>query len=158
MHQLMDTMSYKFYGDSKASYRGSSFYMWLPSALSIQFDYHYSKNWYVNTSLIYGFDLSPACVSRPAEIAITPRYESRGFEANLPVSLYDWNKLRIGLSLRYYYVTIGTEKIGEFFRISNFTGLDFYIAMNFFIDKGDCPNKKEKGCLDMDYRLKSSYR
>jgi hypothetical protein len=55
-------------------------------------------------------------------------------------------------------VTIGTEKIGEFFRISNFTGLDFYIAMNFFIDKGDCPNKKEKGCLDMDYRLKSSYR
>jgi len=158
IHQLMDTMSYKFYGNNKASYRGNSFYMWLPSALSIQFDYHYSMNWYINASLIYGFDLSPASVSRPAEIAITPRYESRGFEANLPVSLYDWNKLRIGLSLRYYYLTIGTEKLGEFFRISNFTGLDLYVALHFFIDKGDCPGTKQKGCTDMDYRIKSSYR
>lgn len=158
IHQLMDTISYKFYGDSKASYRGNSFYMWLPSALSIQFDYHYFKNWYVNASLIYGFDLSPASVSRPAEIAITPRYESRGFEADLPVSLYDWNKLRIGLSLRYYYITIGTEKLGQFFRISNFTGLDLYVALHFFIDKGDCPNMRQKGCTDIDYRIKSSYR
>jgi hypothetical protein len=158
IHQLMDTVSYKFYGDSQASFRGNSFYMWLPSALSIQFDYHYFKNWYVNASLIYGFDLSAVSVSRPSEIAITPRYESRGFEANLPVSLYDWNKLRIGLSLRYYYVTIGTEKLGQFFRISNFTGLDFYLALHFFIDKGDCPNKRQKGCTDIDYRVKSSYR
>jgi len=158
VHQLMDTMSYKFYGNSGASYRGNSFTMWLPSALSIQFDYHYSRNWYINASLIYGFDLSPASVSRPTEIAITPRYESRGFEANIPVSLYDWNKMRIGLSLRYYYVTIGTEKLGEFFRISNFTGLDLYVALHFFIDKGDCPITKQKGCTDIDYRIKSSYR
>ena len=158
IHQFMDTVSYKFYGNNTASYRGNSFYMWLPSALSIQFAYHYYKNWYVNATLIYGFDLSPASVSRPTEIAITPRYETRGFEANLPVSFYDWNKLRIGLSLRYYYVTIGTEKLGQFFRISNFTGLDLYIAMHFFIDKGNCPNTRQKGCTDIDYRVKSSYR
>jgi len=76
----------------------------------------------------------------------------------LPVSLYDWNKLRIGLSLRYYYLTIGTEKLGQFFRISNFTGLDLYVALHFFIDKGNCPNKKQKGCTEIDYRIKSSYR
>ena len=158
IHQLIDTISYKFYGNNKAAYQGNSFYMWLPSALSIQFDYHYFKQWYVNASLIYGFDLSPACVSRPSELSITPRYESRGFEANFPVSLYDWNKLRIGLALRYYYFTIGTEKLGEFFRISNFTGLDLYFAFHFFIDKGNCPKGKQKGCREIDYRLKSSYR
>lgn len=158
IHQLMDTISYKFYGDNKTSYRGNSFYMWLPSALSVQFDYHYFRNWYVNASLIYGFDLSPASVSRPSEIAVTPRYESRDFEANLPVSFYDWNKLRIGLSLRYYYVTIGTEKLGQFFRISNFSGLDLYVALHFFIDKGDCPKDKQKGCREIDYQIKSSYR
>jgi hypothetical protein len=112
----------------------------------------------VNALLIYGFDLSSASVSRPSEIAITPRYESRSFEANLPVSFYDWNKLRIGLSLRYYYLTIGTEKLGQFFRISNFTGLDLYVALHFFIDKGDCPKGKQKGCSEIDYRIKSSYR
>jgi hypothetical protein len=154
----MDTISYQFYGNNTAAYRGSSFYMWLPSALSVQFDYHYAKNWYVNTSFIYGFDLSPYSVSRPAEIAITPRYESRGFQADLPVSLYDWNKLRIGLALRYYYFTIGTEKLGQFFRISNFTGMDMYFAFNFFIDKGDCPKSKQQGCKELDYRVKSTYR
>jgi hypothetical protein len=158
VHQLMDTISYRFYGDKKASYAGNSFYMWLPSALSIQFDYHYFKQWYVNASLIYGFDLSPASISRPSEISITPRYESRGLEADLPLSLYDWNKLRIGLALRYYYFTIGTEKLGEFFRISNFSGFDLYFAVHFFIDKGDCPKGKQKGCKEIDYRLKSDYR
>ena len=158
IHQLMDTVSYRFYGDKNASYRGSSFYMWLPSALSIQFDYHYLKRWYVNASLIYGFDLSPASVSRPSELSITPRYESRSFEADIPVSLYDWNKLRIGLAFRYYYFTIGTEKLGEFFRISNFTGFDLYFALHFFIDKGNCPKGKQKGCQEIDYRLKSDYR
>jgi len=158
IQQLMDTVSYQFYGNNNSSYRGSSFYMWLPSALSVQFDYHYLKHWYVNACFIYGFDLSPASVSRPAEIDITPRYETRGLEVNFPVSLYDWNKLRVGLSLRYYYLTIGTEKLGEFFRISNFTGLDFYFALHFFIDKGDCPKTKQKGCSDIDYRIKSTYR
>ncbi|MCX6248278.1 MAG: DUF5723 family protein [Bacteroidetes bacterium] len=158
IHQMMDTMSYKFYGDNTSAYRGNSFYMWLPSALSVQFDYHYSRNWYVNAALIYGFDLSPSSVSRPSQIAITPRYETRNFEANLPVSLYDWNKLRVGLSLRFYYLTIGTEKLGQFFRISNFTGLDFYFALNFFIAKGNCGNTRIKECTEVDYRLKSTYR
>jgi hypothetical protein len=31
---MMDTISYQFYGDKKTAYTGSSFYMWLPSALS----------------------------------------------------------------------------------------------------------------------------
>jgi len=158
IHQFMDTVSYKFYGNNQASSRGTSFYMWLPSALSVQFDYHYYKNWYVNASLIYGFDISPASVSRGSELAITPRFESRNFEANLPVSLYDWNKLRVGLALRYYYVTIGTEKLGQFFRISNLTGVDLYLALHFFIDKGDCPRGKVKGCQEIDYRIKSDYR
>jgi hypothetical protein len=157
IQQFMDTISFKFYGDNTASYRGSSFTMWLPSALSIQFDYHYTKNLYVNASFIYGFDLSPASVSRPAELSLTPRYETRGLEVNLPITLYDWNKLMIGLSLRYYYFTIGTEKLGEFFRVSNFTGMDLYIAAHFFIDKGDCPKSKQ-GCKEMDYRIKSTYR
>ncbi|MGA3013313.1 MAG: DUF5723 family protein [Bacteroidales bacterium] len=158
IQQMMDTISYQFYGDKKAAYKGNSFYMWLPSALSVQFDYHYFKQWYVNASLVYGFDLSHASVSRPSELSITPRYETRAFEADLPVSLYDWERLRIGLALRYYYFTIGTEKLGEFFRISNFTGMDLYFAFHFFIDKGNCPKGKQKGCQEIDYRIKSDYR
>ena len=157
-HQMMDTLSYRFYGNNTEAYTGNSFLMWLPSALSVQFDYHYVKNWYVNATLIYGFDLGPASVSRPSELSITPRYETRGFEAELPISLYNWEKPRIGLSLRYYYVTIGTEKLGQFFRISNLSGIDLYLAVHLFFDKGSCKDKRQKGCMDMDYRRKSVYR
>jgi hypothetical protein len=158
IHHFMDTVSYQFYGDNNAAYRGSSFYMWLPSALSVQFDYHYQRNWYVNFTLIYGFDIGPASVSRPAQLAITPRYETRGFEASLPVSLYNWQKPRIGLALRYYYITLGTEKLGQFFHFSNFTGLDFYLSIHYFIDKGRCRNSKGEGCKEKDFRINSGYR
>jgi len=157
-HQLMDTISYRFYGNSTESYRGNNFLMWLPAALSVQFDYHYFRNWYVNALLIYGFDLGPASVSRPAEIAVTPRYETHGFEAELPLSLYDWQQPRIGLALRFYYVTIGTEKLGQFFNISNLSGMDFYFSIHYGFEKGSCRNTRQKGCADIDYRIKSVYR
>ena len=51
----MDTISYQFYGDNTSAYAGDQFKVWLPSALSVQFDYHYLGPWYVNASLIYGF-------------------------------------------------------------------------------------------------------
>ena len=156
-HQFMDTVSYKFYGDNTASYRGNSFYMWLPAALSIQFDYHYSKYWYMNASLVYGFDLGPASVSRPAQISITPRFETRNFEASLPLSLYNWEKPRIGLALRYYYVTIGTEKLGQFFNFSNFSGMDLYFSLHLYLDKGKSWGRAG-GCGEIDYRLRSQYR
>ncbi|MCX6243146.1 MAG: DUF5723 family protein [Bacteroidetes bacterium] len=157
-HHFMDTTSYRFYGDKNASYRASSFYMWLPAALSVQFDYHYLKHWYINTSLIYGFDLGPASVARPAELAIVPRYETRALEVSLPVSLYNWEKPRIGLAIRYYYLTMGTEKLGQFFNMSNFTGMDFYLAIHYFIDKGSCRDRKTKGCQEVDYKVRSIYR
>jgi hypothetical protein len=157
IHQFMDTVSYKFYGSNTAAYEGSSFYMWLPSALSVQFDYHCSKNLYVNASLLYGFDLGPAAVSRPAQLSVTPRYETRTFEVSVPLSLYNWEKPRIGLAMRYYFVTVGTEKIGQFFNVSNFTGMDLYFAVHFTFDKGKSWSKKE-GCREIDYRIKSMYR
>jgi len=148
---LMDTISYKFYGDSKAALVGEKFTLWLPSALSIQFDYRIKENWYVNASLIYGFNFSRASLSRPSELSITPRYESKWFEASLPVSLYDWYLARIGLALRFYNVTIGTEKLGGFFNLNDFTGLDFYCSIKLFFNKGSCRSEKVFPCGNLEF-------
>lgn len=149
--QMLDTISYKFYGDDTTALVSEKFMLWLPSALSIQFDYHLKKHWYINASLIYGFNLSRASLSRPAELSITPRYENRWFEASLPISLYDWYLPRIGLALRFYGFTIGTEKLGGFFNLSNFTGLDLYFSIKLFFNKGSCKKGKRTPCGNLEF-------
>lgn len=148
--RFMDTVSYRFYGDENASYRGDIVKIWLPSALSLQVDYHYAGPWYINASLIYGVRLSKSAIKRPAQLSITPRYETGWFEASLPITLYDWTLPRIGLAVRVYGLTIGTEKLGQFFKISNFTGMDLYFSLKIPIDKGSCGPRGPKGCPAME--------
>jgi len=150
IHQFLDTLSYQFYGDPVSAYTADNFTLWLPAALSVQFDYHFQQNWYVNTSLIYGFTLSRNAIPRPAEFSVTPRYETRWFEASLPISLYNWQLPRVGLALRIYGLTVGTDKLGGFFHFSNFTGLDFYMSLKVFFNKGNCRKKGSDHCGDTE--------
>ncbi len=153
--QLFDTLSYRFYGDNTSAQAGTSFYLYLPTALSMQFDYSFTGNLYLNGSFIYGVPLSHASLTRPALLSVTPRYESHWFEANLPISLYDWYLPRVGLSMRFWWLTVGTEKLGQFFNMRNFSGMDVYFGIKFFFDKGNCRNVRQKGCADMDYKISS---
>ncbi len=146
INQMLDTISYQFYGNNTSAYSGEKFTLWLPSALSVQFDYHLRKNWYVNANIIYGFTLARGSLARPAELSITPRYETRIFEASLPISLYDWSQPRVGLAVRIYGFTIGTDKIGGFFHFSDFSGLDFYFSVKVFFNKGSCRKKGDVHC------------
>ncbi len=146
--QLLDTISYQFYGDTVSAYSGDRFTMWLPAAVNITFDYNFGKNLFLNTNLIYGFPLHKSGIHRPAELTVTPRYETGWFEASLPVSLYNWQLPRIGLAVRVYGITIGTDKLGGFFHMNNFSGMDFYVAARFFLDKGVCRERGPVHCGD----------
>jgi hypothetical protein len=150
INNFLDTLSYKFYGDNISAYAGNSMNIWLPSALSVQFDYHFRKSWYVNASFMYGFPLSKSSIVRPAELTVTPRYETSLFEVSLPVSVYNWTLPRVGLALRIYGITVGTDKLGGFFNISNFTGLDFYFSVKLFFSKGNCRIKGPVHCGEND--------
>lgn len=150
VNQLMDTISYKFYGDPQSAYQDEKFTLWLPSALSAQFDYHYFNNWYINAALIFPFQMSRVSLARPALLAITPRYESRWFDASLPISLYNWYQMRLGLSLRFYILTVGTEKLGPFLGLSNFNGMDFYFSIKLPLEKGVCGRRQSGSCPAYD--------
>ena len=146
INELLDTISYKFYGNNTEAYAGNSFTMWLPAALSAQVDYHLRKFWYVNASMIYGISIARNSVARPAIVAVAPRYETRWFEASMPVSLYNWQAVRMGLALRIYWLSFGTEKLGGFLHFSDFTGLDFYASIKLFFNKGNCRDKGPPRC------------
>ena len=149
--QILDTISYKFYGDTASATVSDRFTLWLPSALSIQFDYHLTKYTYVNASLIYPIVLARNTLSRPAELSITPRYEKKWFEVSLPISLYNWSLPRIGLAVRVYGITVGTDKLGAFFNMSNFTGMDAYISIRYFLSKGSCRDRNNGRCGNLEF-------
>jgi hypothetical protein len=157
IQNLLDTISYKFYGTNTGAYRGNSFYIWLPAAVSFQFDYHYNQYWYINGSFIYGLNFSPNTIYRPCDISVTPRYERKSFEINIPVSLYDWTLPRLGLSLRYYFLTVGTDKLGWFFHVNDLTGMDFYFTIKYFLSKGSCRSPKPNGCKEKNFQVKSKF-
>jgi Family of unknown function (DUF5723) len=152
INAMVMELSERFYGSPDASLEGSSFRMALPTALSLQFDYHYYKNFYVGANLIAPIGIKNNYLKRPAQLAVTPRYESYFFELALPISLYQFTQPRVGLSARLYFFTIGTEKLGSIFGMSDFTGTDLYFSIKINLRKGHCKEQKSTHCTNGEYK------
>ena len=125
----------KFSGDYTTS---NSFKIATPKAISVQFDYHYRKYWFFNSTIVQGINIGEAYVRRPSQISFTPRYERRWFEVAFPLSLYEDRYPRWGLSVRILNLTIGTEKFGSLIDLNDFTGLDLYFSLKINFAKGNC--------------------
>ena len=55
--------------------------------------------------------------------------KSRWLSASLPVSLLNYEQVRIGLAARLAFLTIGTDNLGSFLGQKRLTGSDFYVAL-----------------------------
>lgn len=152
VNDLTQLLSNQFYGNPNQLVTGSEIKIALPTAVSIQADVNYYKNWFINGTIVYPLQFSNAGIIRPVLFAVTPRYETRQFEVSLPISLYDWTDPRIGLSARYRGFFIGTEKLSGYFHYQDFTGIDFYAGLKFSLKKGNCRNKPGDACGNDEYR------
>jgi hypothetical protein len=139
-----------FYGDPNASLASNRIRMILPAALSIQWDYHYRKQWYLNATAMQPIMSSKSYIYRPAQISVTPRYETQYLEFSMPFSLYEYRYPRVGLAARFWFLTIGTDKLLGFFNLTDFTGMDIYFSLKFNFLKGKCRSKT----YHCDYRQK----
>lgn len=134
--KLAHLMSATYYNDdSLKSKISDKFVVGLPSAVSIQFDWNFAKNSYLNATVIQPINLFEYSVSRSASIMLAPRYESEYFEATIPVILNDYKHLLIGASVRYMFLTIGTENIASFLGIGKLNGLDIFISLKYNLEK-----------------------
>ncbi len=136
--QLTQMVSGVFYGDPTASLAEERMKMILPASLSVQWDYHFRKQWYLNATAIQPLMARKAYIYKPAQVSITPRYETQWLEFSMPVSLYDYRYPRVGLAARFWFFTIGTDKLLGFFNITDFTGMDIYVSLKFNFLKGKC--------------------
>jgi hypothetical protein len=151
LEQALQSASYHLLGDSMASQTSQTrFGVWLPTAASLQFDYNFGNNLFVNATFVQGVRLGQISVRRPTLISVTPRYETRYWEVNLPVSFYDFRDPQLGLAIRIFSLVVGTEKLGTFLNLTDVNGMDVYFSLGFNID----PGKSKPGKCDAfeDYK------
>ena len=158
VNSTMKVISQLLLGDSTASLKDTTFTMSLPTAVSFQYDYHYRKNIFISGFWIHPLRFQNKSLRRPSQLAIIPRYDTRLLGISIPVSLYDYHQMRLGLAIRIYTLTIGTDKLGTLLGTSNLSGMDFYFNLKFNFLKGTCLTWKKGACSKnkkraLDFRL-----
>ncbi len=127
--EALEYFSFQILGDSTASVAGNSFSMWLPTAASIQFDFAVTQKIFVNATIVQGVPLARNGVRRTNLLGLTPRYESRWLSIAVPVSYYNFDQFRLGLSGRLGPLFLGTDNLNSFVSKSDLSGTDFYIGL-----------------------------
>ncbi len=145
INNTMKMLSDVFNG-SHGTLTDTTMFLSLPTTLSIQYDYHFEGNFYLGAYWQQPLRFRLKSARRPPILAVIPRYETRAFGASLPVSFYNYEKIRVGASLRFYSFTVGTEKLGTFLGIGKLTGMDLYFSVRFNLDKGSCMSYKNGAC------------
>ena len=119
----------KAFGNPQATLKGNTMVFGLPSALQLQADYAFTKNIFLNGLVIQRIPISTTMLERDNLLAITPRYESRWLGASIPISVFNYKQVRVGLAARLAFFTIGTDHLMSFISNSNLYGTDFYMAL-----------------------------
>ncbi len=147
INDYMRYISNELTGDPDSSFVDSTIYIGLPSAVSMQFDYHIYRHFYASLFAIQPVQFHLKDVKRAAQLAFVPRYESLNFGVSMPLSVVNYNLFRAGLSLRIYNLFIGTESLLSLLDMRDLNNADIYFAIKFFLDKGRCNPDNLGGCF-----------
>lgn len=105
-----DTIKNKF-GISPSN--KASYLMALPTAASIQIDYHIWKDFYINLTPYYAFQRRnrESKVHGLTVISIAPRWDHKWFGVFVPASYTQMGQFNLGLSLRLGPIILGTTNL-----------------------------------------------
>jgi len=110
--------------------------IFLPAAISLQFDYNLGNNIFLNSTLIAGLPWKKSLgVQRGAQWSLTPRVEMKNFEFALPFVLHEWKYPSLGAMLRLRSIIIGTDKLGTFLFNQDVYGADLYVNVKYTLFK-----------------------
>ncbi|MDX1942445.1 MAG: DUF5723 family protein [Saprospiraceae bacterium] len=129
LDSILSLFSEQLLNDPSASLQATSFAMGLPTALSAQADINVLPSFFVNAAIVQSVPVQKIAIRRNNIAAITPRFEQRWFELAVPISLLDWQQLRVGVAARIAFFWFGTEDFNSVFKKSEFNSADFYMAI-----------------------------
>lgn len=110
----------------------NTFKVLLPTVFSAQFDYNFGYGFYTNATWVHGLARKKKLgVERASSFGITPRYERREIEVAVPITVQDYEQVKLGLALRVYSLIIGTDHLGSFFGGGDLYGTDLYFSLKY---------------------------
>ena len=88
-----------------------TFFMQLPTAVSLQFDYHIWKYFYVNATGIISVQnrKNPHRVRTANQFSVTPSFDHSWFGVHLPMSYNNYSKFKAGIGARLGPLTVGVN-------------------------------------------------
>ncbi|HRZ77662.1 MAG TPA: DUF5723 family protein, partial [Bacteroidales bacterium] len=134
-NQLLST---RFYGVPNRSVRDYAFTVYTPAVFSFQADASLGKGLYFQTLFLHPIRLGDPWIRHPVMLYAMPRFESRFFEAGLPMSLYDFTRLHAGLYFRIGWLTLGSDDLGLLFSPRNFDSGGLYAGIRINLLPGRC--------------------
>lgn len=103
--------------------------MALPTAVHADLDIQASGRVFINMATTLGIDRGPQAVMMPHNLSITPRFGGRRVEVGLPVSLHQFDRLKVGIAMRVGGFMVGSDKLGGLFGLTNLSGMDAYLGL-----------------------------
>jgi hypothetical protein len=131
-----------------SSTKQEAFNMFLPAAVSLQFDYSITNNWFANASIMNRAYFASNQVARSNSIALSTRYEKRRWEIAADVTMFEYEKISAGAALRYGIFIIGTDRLLEFLNLRNVQTMDLFFGFRWqgcemaWKNKKTCPAYK----------------
>ena len=127
---------------------GNGFNSWLPAAASVQFDYNVNDYIYLNSTIVQRIPLMANTygVERTNLLAVSARFESRFFGAAIPVSLENYSNPQMGLALRVFNLTVGSDNfLPIFFDHNELLAADIYFHLKFKLYKNPGCRERNNG-------------
>ena len=124
----------------------------LPLSFALQFDYNFGRGIYVNSSLIYGVALKNSFGGeRLSMLAVTPRFEGKRLGVSVPLSINSFWRPGLGLAIRYWFLTIGTDNLAPYLINMDVYRLDVYahIKVPIFVN----PKCRKRGLGEYDWKF-----
>lgn len=115
----------------------------LPTALSVQLDYHLQDNFYANATIVQRVSLRNAFgVERSNLLTFSPRYESSWFTVSMPLSLANYEVPQVGLYFRVGPLAIGSDHITPYLIKQDIRAASIYLYLNLSIKAPRCRDEK----------------
>ena len=126
---VIDTFTTQLMGSPNASLIENAFTQGLPSRLSLQADRRISSKIYLGAILVQPLRLVKTAISGGSLLMVAPRYESRLISVSVPLSVYQWDKTHLGISLRLGPLYLGSDNLLSFSKQPKLSGADFFAGL-----------------------------
>src|SRR3569832_1871283 len=114
----------------------------------MQLDYQIVTNLLINATWIQRWKRNTPEVVASNLLSNTPRYEHARFDVAIPLSLYQYDRFRMGIAFRIAGLTIGSDKLGGMLGLTDLGGMDYYASLSFLLDRKKIKNHKANRISD----------